>query len=287
MRRPGLVLFGVLLGAWPGTAAGQGAMAKPSGVELFAGPDGSKQPQDLGVNAHMGLRLSADWWRRRTAGGLGIQAGIGLNLSDAAVHVLDQIGGPSRRTQLFVTAGVFQRRGRVSWSAAWDHLRQAYYDTSNLDQVRAQVGIGVSESDEIGGWVSAGVRGADAVALDTPVRLDPIAQAVGYARRTWPTGGETTVWAGWAEGHDNVVLVFEDDTRSAPVFVYGAGVHLPLDDRFAIVGAANFITPAATGTVDAYLGVAFHPGGGARGGRASRPFFSVANNPAFPINLKR
>ena len=30
-------------------------------LSVFAGLDGSKQPQDLGINANMGLRLSANW----------------------------------------------------------------------------------------------------------------------------------------------------------------------------------------------------------------------------------
>jgi hypothetical protein len=36
-------------------------------LSVFAGLDGSKQPQDLGINANMGLRLSANWGQHRPA----------------------------------------------------------------------------------------------------------------------------------------------------------------------------------------------------------------------------
>ena len=49
---------------------------------------------------------------------LGAQVGAGVNLSDAAVHVLDQIEGTSNRTQTFFTAGLFQTVGRkTTWVA--------------------------------------------------------------------------------------------------------------------------------------------------------------------------
>jgi hypothetical protein len=47
------------------------------------------------------------------------------------------------------------------------------------------------------------------------------------------------------------------------VLLYGAQLYMPLSERFAVTGAANLLTPASTGTVDAYLGVTFFPGHGA------------------------
>lgn len=101
--------------------------------------------------------------------------------------------------------------------------------------------------------------------------------------------GGATFWLGVAAGHDNVVLVFPDDSRSDRVLVYGAALELPLSDRFAVSGAANFLTPTATGTVDAFLGLTFYPGKSAP--RPSRPAFAppqaVASNPMFAVNLRR
>jgi hypothetical protein len=63
-----------------------------------------------------------------------------------------------------------------------------------------------------------------------------------------------------APGHDDVVWVLPANPRDRHVLVYGAELRMPLSERFAITGAANFLTPTATGTVDAFLGVAFYPG---------------------------
>jgi hypothetical protein len=55
-----------------------------------------------------------------------------------------------------------------------------------------------------------------------------------------------------------------------------------------LYGQANFLTPADTGTVDAFLGIAYYPGGshGARE-RQFAPRLSVANNTTFANDLSR
>ena len=99
----------------------------------------------------------------------------------------------------------------------------------------------------------------------------------------------TNVWVGLANAHHNVVWVFEDNSKDDNVLVYGAELSVPLSERFAITGAANFVTPTATGTVDAYLGLTFFPGRSAM--RSVRnvyaPFTAVANNPTFAVDLRR
>jgi hypothetical protein len=72
------------------------------------------------------------------------------------------------------------------------------------------------------------------------------------------------------------------------VLVYGAELRMPLSERFAITGAANFLTPTATGTVDAFLGVAFYGRSAMWQDRnAYAPIADVANNPTFSVNLHR
>jgi len=282
-------------------ASAQTAPAQPSGsssgvqnLNIFIGLDGSKQPQDLGINANMGARFGANFgFPIMKDNRLGGQVGVALNLSDAAVHVLDQVGTTSNRMQLFVTAGVFQKSvSKFTWAAGIDLQYSDYYDTFWLGQVRAQVGRALNDRHEVGAWFTVGTMGADAEVDNTGigVRLEPIGQINGYWSQTWPTGARTAIWVGLASGHDNVVLAFPPgqwEPRSDWVAVYGAGLQLPLSDRFAIAGAANFLTPTATGTVDAYLGVVFSPGGGmSKGGGAFRPVMPVGNNPMMPINLK-
>ena len=106
-----------------------------------------------------------------------------------------------------------------------------------------------------------------------------------YAGATQPTSCS----AARPGGHDDVVFVFPANPRDSHVLVYGAELYMPLSDKFAVTGSANLVTPAATGTVDAFLGVAFYPKKGAMRASHNRfaPMMAVANNPTFSVNLKR
>jgi hypothetical protein len=92
-----------------------------------------------------------------------------------------------------------------------------------------------------------------------------------------------------ARGHHNIVWVLPDNSRDSNVMVYGADLELPLSERFAVSGSANFLTPTATGTVDAFLGITYFPGRNAEHHKRGNfvPRQAVANNPEFPINMHR
>ena len=276
--------------AVPSTAAPAGP-SRFENLSIFFGLDGSKQPQDLGINAHLGVRASANvGFAVVEKLGLGAQVGAAWNISDAAVHVLDQIGGPSRRTQSYLTLGVFQRTAqKVTWAVGYDMLHQDYYDNFTLSQWRADFGYDVATFTTIGAAVAKAVKGDDGRLGQMPVRLDPITQVTGYFRHLWPTGAQTSLWAGVASGHSNIVWVFPENSRKENAFVYGADLHMPLSDRFAVSGQGNFVTPTGTGTVDAYIGLVFYPGRSAMRLSPSRfaPVIAVANNPTFAVNLKR
>jgi hypothetical protein len=72
-------------------------------------------------------------------------------------------------------------------------------------------------------------------------------------------------------------------------FVFGAELQIPLTDRLAIFGQANFITPASSGTVDSYLGFVYFPHGGARRvvQSAFAPLQTVAAPTNFAVDLRR
>jgi hypothetical protein len=260
-------------------------------VSVFAGLDGSKQPQDLGINANMGARFAVNWgFPVADAIGLGAQVGAAVNLSDAAVHVLDQIASTSRRTQTYVTLGLFQRpTAKMNWALGYDMLLQQYYTDNTLGQVRGRMGYDVTPSNEVGVWFTKGVQHDTAQFATTPIRLDAISQVNGYTRVTWASQAKTTLWVGMANGHNNVVWVFPENSRKDKVLVYGAELNMPLNDRFAVTGAANFLTPTSTGTVDAYLGVTFSPGRSPKrvAAQAYLPAMTIANSPTFPVNLSR
>src|SRR3984957_6518803 len=176
------VVSAMLLSAQsPAAAQSAGPASKPGifeNLSLFVGPDGSKQPQDLGINAEMGVRFAANWgFPILERFNLGAQVGAASNISDGAVDVLNQIGGPGHRTQTFVTMGVFQRpTSRVNWGIAYDTSFERYYDNFRFAQWRGQAGYGVSNSDEVGIWFAKSAHGQDGQLAGTAVRLDPISQ---------------------------------------------------------------------------------------------------------------
>lgn len=255
-------------------------------VDLFVGLDGSKQPQDLGVNANIGPRAAVNVGVPlvRTSG-FGLQAGVAVNVSDAAVAVLERVDGTSRRTQVFTTLGLFQRLDRLQWAVVHDVVKQSYFSDTITAQVRGEVMLAVGRHDQVGAWFTAPTRRADAAIADTAVRLAPIPQVNATARHTWPSGATTGLWLGVASGHHNVVLVFPENTRDRHVLVYGATLTMPLNARWSVTGATNLITPSASGTVDAFMGVSVRLGRG-HGSRFSPPL-AVANNTGFSVDLSR
>ncbi|HKT81331.1 MAG TPA: DUF6666 family protein [Vicinamibacterales bacterium] len=276
------------------TPAAAQSPAKSSWFEnfsLFVGPDGSKQPQDLGINANMGIRVSANWGVPVAESlGLGAQIGAAVNVSDAAVHVLDQIEGTSKRTQTFVTLGLNQRpTDRVTWGLAYDLLSQHYYDTATLGQIRGTGSYALRSADDLGVWFTKGVQDDTNLMADTSVYLKPITQFNVFEKHTWANASQTTVWLGVARSHGDVVWVFPENAESKNVLVYGAELAMPLSERFAVTGSANLITPASTGTVDAFLGVSFYPTKSALRQASNRfsPVHAVANNPSMAIDLTR
>ena len=121
---------------------------------LFGGLDGSKQPQDFGVNAQFGGRFHVNMglplWE---AQGLGVQIGTALNYTDNAVQVFERVDGTKDRFQNYTTIGLFQRtEAGLIWAVGYDFLYEDYYDDFNLGQWRGDVGFAVDEQNEFGTW---------------------------------------------------------------------------------------------------------------------------------------
>ena len=262
-----------------------------STLELWGGYEGSKQPQDFGVNAHNGGRMHVNWaapvWAEAN---VGLQIGTSLTLTDHAVRVTDQVDGSSDRTQWHTTVGLFQRLDSGwSWGAAYDVLAQDDYSFTVMSQVRGRVGKFVTARDEFGVLGNGPLRDDTATWGPLNVALDPIAMGAAFWRHTWSTGPETTLWLGVSEGagRDNAAL--GDPGAVGERLLYGADVHIPLNDSVALFGEANFITPANAGTVDAYLGFAWYPGATAKRFRRQRyaPLLPVASNARMAIDGSR
>jgi hypothetical protein len=264
-------------------------------LRLFLGFEGSKQPQEFGVNAHLGGRAAANLAIPLMEEiGLGLQAGIGFNYTDNAVQVLEGIGEVRGRSQIFTTLGLFQRSDNgLIWAAAWDHLNQSYYDRFHLDQFRGRIGW-QSGNDEIGfrASISSGDPDPGRVFVFN-VGLEPVTQGSAYWNHTWESGVDTMIWIGVAKNHGERNLAFEALLATPPAkgagarVLFGAEIHAPLNDHCVLYGQGNFVTPADTGSVDSYLGFAWYPGGGARRARSGfNPVQSVANSTSFLVDLK-
>src|ERR1700730_12491028 len=78
----------------PAAATSNLRMGAFDNLSLFVGPDGSKQPEDLGINANMGVRFSVNWGlpvSERLK--LGIQLCVRANVTDNGVNVLHHLHG--------------------------------------------------------------------------------------------------------------------------------------------------------------------------------------------------
>lgn len=260
-------------------------------LSVFVGLDGAKSPEDLGINANFGFRTHVNWaYPLVESRGIGVQAGTAINYSRTAVGVLESIDGTHDHTQSFTTLGVFQRMDcGLNWGVVQDFLVESYYQHFNLGQVRAQVGYAIDKNNELGVWGAKGDFGDRGSFAGIDVHLRPIAQANLYWRHLWPNEAVTRAWVGIADRHEQFIFVLPGQPRLRHPVVFGADLYVPLTDRLALFGEANFITPNDTGTVTAALGFTWQFGGTARAQARSRfaPLVPVANNPTFAVDLER
>jgi hypothetical protein len=267
-------------------------------LTVFVGLEGSKQPQEYGTNAMFGGRASINWSTPIMEGSnIGLQIGTAINYTDNAVQVYERFGEARGRSQSFTTVGLFERLDcGLIWGVTWDYLHQNYYDEFDIHQFRARLGYMLDDVNEIGVRASIGASRDFGGFFGSGIRvgLEPITQGTAYWRHFWPTGADTTMWIGIAESHGERNLAFEallldaNQRPSGPRVVFGAEINVPLNDHFALFGQGNFVTPAYTGTVDSYLGIAFYPGGGAQRARKSRfaALLPVANSTNFSVDLR-
>lgn len=259
-------------------------------LSLFLGLDGSKGPDDLGINADFGLRGAFNWglpvWENH---GLGVQVGSAINYANNALPTLKSINGTSDRVQSFTTVGIFQRTDfGLNWGVGYDFLAEDYYKSLTFGQWRGQIGHQIGANDEVGVWTAIRSFGDAARAAGQSFTLKPITQGNLFWRHVWSNETVTRLWVGLAEEHGRFVLGAPANPSAHHPFVFGADLYVPLTDHFALFGEANFITPNDTGTITATLGIAFFPGGRAKSAGRNRfaPLLPVANNPTFGIDLQ-
>lgn len=260
-------------------------------LSIFAGLDGAKQPQDLGINANLGPRVAMNWGLPLLEEeGIGLQLGVGYVAAQNAVAVLEAVDGTTGRDQLFTTLGAFQKLDSgVNWSVAWDTLNQNYYDNFYLSQVRGRLGYQWNEDNELGVWTALHTQDDAGFAGATAVQLRSLSQVSAFCRHRFETGAQTSVWVGAAESHSQVVYVFPGNGTSGMSPVVGAAINVPLNDWASIYGETNLILPGKSGTVDAFLGLSFYPGASAKRSWCNRfsPLLPTAGSPSFSVDMRR
>jgi hypothetical protein len=259
-------------------------------LTLFGGLEGSKQPQDFGVNANFGSRWAANWGFPLLAEyGIGGQIGTSINYTDNAVQVFERVGASTHRTQNFSTVGIFQRTDTWRWGIAYDALYESYYDQFFLGQVRGRVGYATSATNEFGVWFAVPTQSGNGNFQTIPIQLSTLTQGSVYWQHVFSAGTRTMVWAGAAEGHAQANLALGDLNKTGNQFVFGAEIDVPLNSYLSIYGQANFIGPADTGTVDSFLGLTYYPGGQAFPVTRSpfAPFQALVNSTMFAVDMRR
>ncbi|MCC9645001.1 hypothetical protein LOC71_22215 [Rhodopirellula sp. JC740] len=257
-------------------------------LSFLAAIDGSKQPQDYGVNADLGLRL-----RGQYAGplieelGVGFQFGSALTWTDNAVRVFELLGEDTNRFQSHTTIGVFQRVNRWRWGGVFDHLYQDGFDASNLGQFRGRVSYDVTDNTQIG--LTGRLRAYDDTVefLGNSVTLRSINQGDAYIRHFFETGVQATCWLGLAEEHGESNAAFGAVPAHDDAIVFGADFYAPLNNSLALYGETNLTTPADTGTVDAFLGMVYYPFSNAKVAHHRRwaPLLPTAAPTSFGVDL--
>lgn len=252
--------------------------------------DGSKQPHDFGVNANAGVQASFNWgipilrdW------GIGAQIGSNMTATQNAVRVFELLGETRSRTQNFTTVGAFQRLDNgFAWGGAYDFLYQDSYDNFSLGQWRLRTSYDLGRCNQVGATAQLRAFSDDGIfGAATPVTLRPINQGSLYWRRFWGTGAQTTGWLGIADGHGENNAAFGPSPAKTDSFLFGADIFMPLNASWAIYGETNMITPLDTGTVDAFLGLQWFPGGRAFQARRGKfnPLLPTASPTSFAVDL--
>lgn len=256
---------------------------------LLAGLEGSKQPQDFGVNAALGGRFEINGavpvYRPL---GIGLQLGTATVASDNAVRVFELVGEDANRYQQYVTVGLFQRtESGFAYGFVYDYLYQDSFDTVELGQWRGRVSMCPLEALEIGSTVNLRSLGADAVFGTQAVHLRTIDQMSIYARRYFSAGVQGAFWMGIADEHGESNAVTGPSPSTDEAFLFGADILAPITANLAIYGETNLIMPADTGTVDAFMGLVWYPGRNARRARQLRysPLLPMAASTSFSVDL--
>lgn len=250
-------------------------------LSLFAGPHSFKGPLDQGRNGNFGIQEGLNWggplWHLH---GIGFQLGAQGVQSDFSGY---NVNGDSddNRNQVFATAGIFARApNNHGWQlgVAFDWLQDNYYVDVSLDQVRAELSYVTFCGSEIGGWIASSSTTDDDE--QTGVTYEVTDLYALFFRQRVASGGEGRIWGGGTGDGNGLV---------------GADFRVPLNNRWALAGAVNYIIAqdgaGGEGLQEEAWGLTvnlvwhpFRPRCGASNNGPYRPLLNVADNTTFMVD---
>jgi hypothetical protein len=207
--------------------------------------------------------------------------------------------GAKSQQQVFVTTG-FYRKGdddqRLSFGIVYDWMINDSWGTHGvaptLGQWRGQIEYALSDTNAVGGYACVQDRSSSQWCLNNHLVRD---RAVDQVNLFWhhkflSSGADSWLWAGLPE-HDRL-----GGDGSLGDWIVGANLQVPITDRLAVYGNAQYMHPSAAAGQIASLesdwnvgvGIMWYFGGHAASssvnGNRWLPYMPVANNSTFLVD---
>ena len=257
--------------------------------ELSFGVQGFKGPLDNGDNANFGFQQGVNFgFPLLPSYGIGGQIGANFTQSDLSGYEVDGIVSDDARTQQFLTVGIFERATDccpLQWGLVFDWMNDEYVTDVELHQLRGEIGYFYNECNEFGFWFAASdeddvsVHQSGSSILRT-VWAEPTDLYAFYYRHTSCEGNELRLWGGFTDNSDGLV---------------GGDFQVPISDRFALRGAANYLIPSEDSGIEGSreeswglgLSVVWYPGCRARcvSKDMYAPLLRAADNTNFMVDV--
>ena len=272
------------------------------GIVGFAGLDAFKGVSDgifnsnfgavAGLNASTGLFGLADY-------GIGWQLGMSYGVYDFDGGAL--VNPRESQQQIFVTTGFFRKAAgnqRLSFGVVYDWMfndHWGYLGTNpTMGQWRGQVEWALSGSNAFGVYGCLNdlysIQNATSGQARYSVRNQSLTQVNFFWHHKFASGADSWLWVGAPE---NIRL---NAPGSLGDFIIGANVQVPISERLALYGNAQYMHPSATASMTAAAeedwnigaGIVWYFGGHARSrsinGKCWLPYLPVANNSTFLVD---
>jgi hypothetical protein len=248
---------------------------------VFGGVHDFRSPVNITGNSNFGFQEGVNWamplWHDY---GIGAQVGFQAtqsNLQNNSIDVYDIY-----RNQTFITAGLFHRPcDGQGWQygAVFDYLRDEFYQTFSVGQLRGELSWLWDCQNELGFWFATGVMDSDNANDNVFLGADEYSAINQYAffyRRRFCRGGEGRLWGGFTGNSGGLV---------------GADFRLPISKGWALESGFNYIINENNQneifrdeTWNVGMNLVWYWGGNAKCRSLYRPLFNVADNGSFMVN---